>query len=193
MTRLILARHGETDWNRAGRFQGHADPPLNEVGRQQAGELAAALVGQPIDAIYASDLRRAAETAAIVGERIALRPTLLEDLREADVGELTGLTREEIFERFPEAARGGRENGFTFASGEGYDGLVARVLSSLRAISLAHPDETVLVITHGGPLRAILAHADGLSLREHRQRHAPAGNCALYRILAENGKLRRMD
>jgi broad specificity phosphatase PhoE len=193
VTELLLARHGETDWNRAGRFQGYADPPLNELGRRQAGELAAALVGRSISAIYASDLRRAAETAAIVGERIALRPTLLEDLREADVGDLTALTREEIPDRFPEAARAATENGFAFASGEGYEALAARVLSSVREIARRHPDESVLVITHGGPLRAILAHADGMSLCEHRQQHAPAGNCAVYRLEVENGEPRRID
>ena len=85
-THLLLARHGETDWNRIGRWQGQADPPLNEMGRRQAAELAERLVGQGISAIHTSDLLRASETAQVVAERLGL--TVEEDLglREIDVG-----------------------------------------------------------------------------------------------------------
>src|SRR5438876_6692501 len=91
VTTLILARHGETDWNRDGRFQGHADPPLNDRGREQARSLADALADQPIEAIYSSDLRRAHETAQIVAQRQGLEVLVDPDLRERDVGEWSGL------------------------------------------------------------------------------------------------------
>jgi len=72
VTRILLARHGETDWNRVGRWQGHADPPLNDAGRTQAAELAERLAGDGIAAIYSSDLMRASQTARVVADRLGL-------------------------------------------------------------------------------------------------------------------------
>jgi alpha-ribazole phosphatase len=85
-TRILLARHGETEWNRIGRWQGHADPPLNEAGRLQAVELAERLARDGITVIYASDLRRASETAQVIGERLGLEVHEDPALREIDVG-----------------------------------------------------------------------------------------------------------
>src|SRR5436190_1312043 len=92
MTTLLLVRHGETDWNAAGRLQGHTDRPLNEYGRRQAKELADRLAGEGADAIYASDLSRAKETAEIVGERLGLTVVIDADLREKNWGSWEGLT-----------------------------------------------------------------------------------------------------
>jgi broad specificity phosphatase PhoE len=192
-TTLLLARHGETDWNRAGRFQGNADPPLNDTGLRQAVELARAIDGEPLDAIYASDLRRAVQTAAAVADRVALPVNTRPDLREADVGRFTGLTRQEIAARFPEDARVAEEHGYTFASGEGLESLERRVLDALQEIARAHPDGSVLVVTHGGPLRVVLAHADGTSVDEHRLRFPPVANGGLHRLRITNGVLRRLD
>src|SRR5438876_6792690 len=105
VTTLILARHGETDWNRDGRCQGHADPPLNERGREQALELAELLADEPIEAVYSSDLRRAHETARIVADRKGLDVIVDPQLRERDVGHWSGLTAAEIEERFPDQIR----------------------------------------------------------------------------------------
>src|SRR5204862_6778501 len=96
VTTLILARHGETDWNRDGRFQGHADPPLNDRGREQARALASELAGDVLDAVYTSDLLRAHETAQIVAATKGLSVVVDPDLRERDVGEWSGLTLPEI-------------------------------------------------------------------------------------------------
>jgi alpha-ribazole phosphatase len=96
VTTILLARHGETDWNRDGRFQGHADPPLNAAGRRQAEGLAQTVASEPPDAVYASDLRRAFETAEIVGARLGLPVGREIALREIDVGSWHGLTREQI-------------------------------------------------------------------------------------------------
>ena len=103
VTTILLARHGQTDWNRERRWQGLADPPLNEVGREQARALARSLDGVAIDAVYASDLRRATETAEIVAARLELPVQTDPGLREIDVGEWSGLTTAEIEGRFPEA------------------------------------------------------------------------------------------
>ena len=86
MTTLLLVRHGETDWNADGRLQGHTDRPLSDFGRRQARQLADELEGEQFDAIYASDLARARETAEIVGARLGLPVVLDPDLREKDWG-----------------------------------------------------------------------------------------------------------
>jgi broad specificity phosphatase PhoE len=158
VTTLILARHGETDWNRDGRFQGHADPPLNDQGREQARSLAYALDDQALAAIYSSDLRRAHETALVVADRKGLNVVVDPDLRERDVGEWSGLTLPEIEERFPEELRRFREKGASI--GESRESLSRRVVAAVRRIADAHPQGSVLVVTHGGALRT-LRHAAG--------------------------------
>lgn len=90
MSVLLLARHGETDWTRDKRWQGHADPPLNERGREQARALAETLANVQLEAIYSSDLRRASETAALVAQRRDIEVRLDSALRENDFGNWTG-------------------------------------------------------------------------------------------------------
>src|SRR3989442_14475718 len=98
--RVLLVRHGQSEWNAQGRWQGQADPPLSDLGRAQA-RAAARSLGS-VDAVYASDLQRAAETAVIIAEQLGIGPVILDaDLRERDAGDWSGLTREEIHERYP--------------------------------------------------------------------------------------------
>ena len=112
MTTLLLARHGETDWNRERRWQGHADQPLNEAGRTQARELAETLADRSIDAIYASDLIRAHETARIIAERLGLPVATNELLREVDVGDWAELSdRARILRRSSAAEAAGSAAG----------------------------------------------------------------------------------
>jgi glucosyl-3-phosphoglycerate phosphatase len=185
VTNLLLARHGETDWNRDGRFQGHADPPLNERGRQQAHALADLLRTEGIEAIYSSDLLRAQETAQIVAGRLGLDVVLDPQLRERDVGEWSGLTRAEIEERFPEQLRAWRAGAVTI--GESREALSDRVLAAARRISKAHPDGHVLVVSHGGALR-MLRHAAG------EQLSGPGlANTEVVRIAIRDGQLLRLD
>lgn len=173
-------RHGETDWNLNRRLQGHADRPLNETGREQARGLAADLAEEPLEAVYSSDLSRASETARIVAEARGLAVTTLPELRERHFGSWEGLTDEEIHERFPEAADG------VLGDGESRDELDRRVLAALDRIADEHPDGTVLVVSHGGPLRAVLRHCrDGVVDR--------IANCHLVRLEAGGGALREID
>lgn len=159
-TRILLARHGETDWNRLGRWQGHADQPLNETGRRQAAELAERLVGDGIIAVYSSDLARARETADAVARRLGLDVVEDEGLREIDVGSWSGLTRAEVEQRFPEGyARWLR--GEIGHDGETREELTARVVSAVERIAAEHPSDKILVVTHGGAIRAIRRHAAG--------------------------------
>ncbi len=160
MTKILLARHGETDWNRVGRWQGQADPPLNDAGRSQSAELAERLAGDGIAAIYSSDLRRASQTAHVVADRLGLAVVEDAGLREIDVGSWSGLTRAEVEQRFPEGyAR--------WLAGEiGHDGetreeLAERVVGAVERIAAQHPDDTILVVTHGGAIRALRRYADG--------------------------------
>jgi probable phosphoglycerate mutase len=101
VTTLLIARHGETEWNREERYQGHADPPLNKTGRAQAEKLGNDLAGEPVDAIYSSDLRRASETADIVGARLGLPVEQDSGLREIDVGSLRRVQEAVLGEPLP--------------------------------------------------------------------------------------------
>ena len=159
-TRLVLARHGETDWNRVGRWQGHADPPLNETGRRQAAGLADRLAGNGIVAVYSSDLARARETARAVAHRLGLGVVEDPALREIDVGSWSGLTRAHVAERFPEGYARWLE-GEIGHDGETREQLAERVVGAATTIGGRHAGETVLVVTHGGVIRALRRHAAG--------------------------------
>ena len=193
MTELLLVRHGETDWNRDRRFQGHADPPLNETGREQAHALAAALAGEEIELVYTSDLVRARETAEIVAARLGADVLPVRELREIDVGEWEGLTWPEIEERYPEGARLWHEQGYGWESGETYDDLGLRVVAALRRIASDHPAERVLVVGHGGTIRAARAFIEGVSVPESRSRSRAIGNCEVFRVVTEDGTFRGID
>src|SRR5687768_5606634 len=145
MTEFLLVRHGETDWNVEQRFQGHADPPLNDAGREQARALAAALADAELDAIYTSDLARARETAEIVAARTGVPVLALTELREIDVGEWEGLTWPEIEERFPQGVLSWHEHGHGWSDGETYDEVERRVVQMLRSLAGDHPGSRLLV------------------------------------------------
>lgn len=171
MTQLLLVRHGETDWNRELRVQGHADPSLNETGRRQARALAERLAGVRVDAIYSSDLARARETAEILAASFDAPVRFDAALREVDTGNWTGLTRDEILESFPDAHR---------HDGETREQLAERVVAAIDHMRAAHPGGHVLVVTHGGPVRAAWRHAGGYELER-------IANCGVYRIAFRDG------
>lgn len=179
-TSIILVRHGETDWNVARRVQGQSDRPLTERGRSQAHALAEALAGERLDAVYASDLSRARHTAEAVAAPRGLEVRTDPRLREKHFGTWEGLTDSEVLARFPHARPG------HWGDGETPDEVVNRVLESLRAIAATHPGERVLVVTHGGPLRAVLRHCE---LEWQRA----IVNCEVARIEIQNGELRSVD
>jgi broad specificity phosphatase PhoE len=146
MTTLLLARHGETDWNREGRWQGWADPPLNATGRAQAHRLADELRAIAFDAVYSSDLRRAHETAAILAAPHGVPVVADVGLREIDIGSWSGLTRAEIAERFPDGRR---------PDGETHEQHGARVREAVVRIARDHLGDRILLVAHGGTIRAI--------------------------------------
>jgi broad specificity phosphatase PhoE len=180
VTTILLARHGETDWNAQRRVQGHSDTPLNDTGRAQALALAETLDGAELDAVYSSDLARALDTAQVVAERKGLEVNVLPELRERHFGTWEGLTDREILERFPDAKSG------SWGDGETKDEMRERVLAALRRIAGEHPAGRVLVVTHGGPVRALLVEC-GLDGR------GPIGNCSLYEVRLRNGRFVGID
>ena len=190
---LVLVRHGETDWNAANRFQGHADPPLNETGRAQARALASELRREVFAALYTSPLQRAAETAAIVGHEQGLEPRPDDALKEVNVGSWSGLTREEVEQRYPAGFARWLEYGHGWDDGETYHELGDRVVTSLIRIAERHDGRNVLAITHGGPIRSALAVAERVSFDEARRSIHVIGNCAVVRLAVLDGKLERVD
>jgi broad specificity phosphatase PhoE len=189
VTTVHLARHGETDWNAAGRWQGHADRPLTALGRRQALELAERLASVPLDAIYSSDLRRARETAEPAAERHGLEVRTLVALREVDVGSWAGLSRAEVAERFPQAFDRWRGGDHGWEDGETYEAMTARVVEAVLEIARVHAGREVLVVAHGGPIRALHAVALGLEISEHRRLQPVALNAKLSRLTVRNKRL----
>jgi broad specificity phosphatase PhoE len=179
-TTVLFVRHGETDWNLERRVQGHTNRPLNNSGREQARELAARLAGERFDAVYSSDLSRARETARIIAGERGLEVTTLPELRERHFGTWEGLTDDEVLARFPEARHR------PWGDAETQEEMSARVLEALRLIADAHPRGRVLVVGHGGPMRALLRHcgtsADG-----------PIANCHVVRVALGRDSLRLLD
>jgi probable phosphoglycerate mutase len=159
VTELLLVRHGETDWNAEGRLQGHTDRPLTEHGRRQAAELAERLAAEHVDAIYASDLSRAKETAEIVGARLGLPVSVDAGLREKHWGNWEGLT--------------GDERATVEHEGESVADHRERVMAAVRRIVDRHPGERVVVVTHGGSLRRVQAALHGVA-------EPVADNCSVW-------------
>jgi broad specificity phosphatase PhoE len=193
VTTILMARHGETDWNRDQRFQGHADPPLNELGREQAQALAEGLAGERLDAVYTSPLHRASETAAIVAARLGLEAEPLDGLREVDVGSWSGLTRTDVEQRFPDGYRRWLDFGHGWDDGESYDDLGKRVLATLAELAARHPGGRILVVTHGGPMRAAEAASKAVPYAEARRTASSIDNCAVYVFAFRDEMLRRLD
>ena len=149
LTRVLVVRHGQSTWNALGRWQGHADAPLSDLGRSQAASAVAAL--PVVEAIWASDLARAHGTAEIIGAAIGLPIRPDTRFRERDAGDWTGLTRDEIEAGWPRyLADHRRPNGFELDSA-----VLTRVLDGLADVHREHPGEMVLIVSHGGVLRAM--------------------------------------
>ncbi len=154
VTRLCLVRHGETDWNAQCRIQGNTDIDLNDLGRQQAELAGRALAKTGFQALYSSDLKRAWNTAVIIGRHLGLEPQPLPQLRERDYGFFEGMTYSDARRLHPEdfARYERRDPQYDFGTGENLETLLARVSKALLQILAEHPGETVAVVVHGGVL-----------------------------------------
>lgn len=171
MAELWLIRHGETDWNREGRFQGIADIPLNSTGQEQARATAAALAqsGRTFNALYSSPLSRALQTAQATAQLINLPVRLDERLREINQGEWTGKNYRMVVSELgdPSKADGAFASIHSRApGGESVAEVAARIASAASAIARAHPNETVLIFSHGLALATLKCQANGIPLDE---------------------------
>jgi broad specificity phosphatase PhoE len=176
---LFLIRHGETDWNRDGRWQGHDDRALTDRGVEQAVRAADALRGVAFAAIYASDLQRAVQSARPLAETGGLPVEELASLREIDTGSWTGLTREEVAARDAEGAKRHASGGTGWAGGETYEQLQQRVTTALDGIASAHAGDRVAIFTHGGVIRAAVAQTFGAPAQAARRHVSPLAHVSL--------------
>lgn len=153
VSRLLLIRHGQSEWNALRRWQGQADPPLSPLGRRQASEAAARL--EPVDVVAASTLQRSRVSAEIIAEVMGCDPPIpVPELIERDVREFSGLTREQIEKQFPGFLEGGRRP----PGWEQDDALLDRVLAGLKRLADLVGDRTAVVVTHGGVIYSLEGH-----------------------------------
>lgn len=169
MTRLFLVRHGETEWNKNLRYQGHRDIPLSEVGRAQAEKIARRMKGETIHAAYSSDLSRANETAKTIAKYHDLDVKVLTEIKETNFGQWEGLTYVEIDQQFPEVMSGWRTNPkqTRIPGGESLGNVAERCLAGLNKIISDNPNQNVLMVAHGGIIRIIVASVLGMDLNDY--------------------------
>jgi alpha-ribazole phosphatase len=160
ITKVLLLRHGATEWNTAKRAQGHADIALNDEGRAQVAHAVKELAGVHIDAVYSSDLIRARDTAAAVAAHHGVKVVTDPDFREIDQGEWEGLTVFEIQRKWPDLW-GPNRHFSARPGGESPQQVRARALRALQRVVEAHPEGTVVIVSHGGTIRWLSAEALG--------------------------------
>jgi probable phosphoglycerate mutase len=170
-TTLVLVRHGETEWNRTGRYQGHADSPLTSRGLAQARAVAQVLEGETFDAFYSSDLGRAKHTATIIADRLGRRFLTDSRLREQHYGLMQGhdgnRARELDPEFFESLSRGDAD--YVPRGGESRRQRHERAINALSGIAEQHPDSLVLVVTHGGIVDSLFRETLGIPFESPRR------------------------
>ena len=170
MTQLILVRHGQTQWNLEGRWQGQADPSLNAFGRAQAQRAALELRDAGLDHLYSSDLRRAMETATIIGAELGRAVHADARLREINLGRWQGMLSTDIKTRYPDEFWSWHTSPLTTRppGGEDLRALAARVLEAISEIAHRHAGQHIGVIAHELPIAVVLAHVRSVDLAQLR-------------------------
>ena len=184
--RLFLLRHGRTEWNAQRRFQGQADPPLDEVGRMQAYEVAGLVAALRPDRIVSSDLVRALETAQIVASTVPMPVTVDARLRERSLGHWEGLTRDQVQSTYPDEFadwRAGRD--ISRRGGETRDEVAARALA---AFTEQAPVETSVLVTHSATAMALTNALIGIAQAQHPL--GPLANCHWTELWIDEGAWR---
>jgi broad specificity phosphatase PhoE len=198
MTQLLLIRHGQSTWNAIGRIQGWADPPLDETGREQAHKLASRLVAEEhnIAALYSSPLLRAGQTAEAIGHALGLAVQADDRLKENNVGQITGLNDAEVNQHFPEWVaqfnRPGNEY-ITPPGGEDRDHFVRRAAAAMADIVARHPDQTVVVVSHGGTLGVYLAHLMEIPIRRRLPFQFDNASVSIVRVTEQRVRLLKFN
>jgi broad specificity phosphatase PhoE len=168
ITRLYLVRHGETLANLEYRYIGTSDNPLSSHGETQAFQLAEALSGLPIAAVYSSPLQRAYHTALPIATYLNLEVQIVDDLRECNFGLWEGMSRAEVLERSPEDRQRYHEwehnTSIAPPGGESFETLQQRVVTAVEYLAQAHPDQAIVLVSHVGPIKVLLGAALGAPL-----------------------------
>ncbi|HXJ76547.1 MAG TPA: histidine phosphatase family protein [Candidatus Dormibacteraeota bacterium] len=174
-TRLIILRHGETTWNREGRFQGHLDSPLTPAGLEQAHALARRLTDCAFTALYSSDLGRAEATARIIAEATGQTVRLDCRLRERNLGVLQGLLLQEAREKFPDAYALFKHGGVDeiVPGGESTRQRCDSIMACVSDLAKRHRGEQIVVVTHGGSLSCLIRYVLGIELDAPRRFSRP--------------------
>ena len=191
MTELLLVRHGQTDSNLHGRWQGWDRTPLNQQGEREAVLVARRLAQteEAITALFASPLRRAWQTAERIGEALNLSPASHDGLKEINFGQISGITLDGFRERFPDLHKRWADKTdltFAFPGGEQRAQFFQRVGEAMEGIVERHPDQKVVVVAHGGTLRACLVHY--LPAEFSQWWTYELGNCSLTRLEVREGR-----
>jgi probable phosphoglycerate mutase len=182
-TRVIAIRHGETAWNVDTRIQGQLDIPLNDTGRWQAQRVARALAGEPLHAVYASDLGRALETAKALAAAVGVEVVTDPGLRERGFGIFEGRTWKEIEEQWPDLSARWRKRDPEFGpeGGETLASFYDRCIGSATRLAAAHPGQTIALVAHGGVLDCLYRAGSRIELQAPRTWHL--GNAGINRLL----------
>jgi probable phosphoglycerate mutase len=188
VTTFLIVRHGETDWNVAGRLQGWRDSPLTAAGRAQAGAVAGRLAGEPIDALVASDLGRTRATAAPIAAALGLPVAPEPGLRERCYGILEGMTWAEIEHAYASVYGRliARDQDYPVPEGESGVQFRDRVSDAFERLAAEHGDRRVAVVTHGGVLGIVYRRAHDIPLEHPRTFSVP--NAAVNRVRIEGRK-----
>ncbi|MBA7467402.1 Phosphoserine phosphatase 1 [subsurface metagenome] len=171
MSRLLLVRHGITESNSARKFVGYSDVELSTAGYRQVERLRERLVDDKIDAVYSSDLRRALVTAEVISSGHKVDIVTCPELREVNYGSVEGLTFEEISRLYPEVAESLTNFSLRlkFPGGEDFEGFIERASKFLDKLKRHTPSQTMLIVSHGGPLRVLVCCLLGIDLGHWRQ------------------------
>ncbi len=171
MARLLLVRHGVTEFNSTRRFAGYSDIEMSADGYRQVEKLRDRLKDEKIDTVYSSDLRRALSTAEIIAAGREVDIVACPELREVNYGDCEGLTFNEISQAYPELAEEITDFDLQmqFPSGENFTGFVDRTCRFLDRLRQHEPSETILTVSHSGPLRALVCHLLGIDQSHWRQ------------------------
>jgi len=193
--RLILVRHGETDWNTARRFQGQADIPLNLTGQCQAAAVARVLQHDAVQAIIASDLMRAQETARVIAAPLQLTVHPDSRWREMAFGDWEGLTYNVLQQRHPERLAAWHDDPLQVAppNGETLTHAADRVRAAWHDLRATYADQTAVLVAHGGPLRILLCLALGLPPEAHWQFAIDPASLSELSVYGQGATLMRLN
>ena len=195
MSRLLLVRHGITEFNSTRRYAGHRDIGLSVVGYQQVERLRDRLVDDKIDAVYSSDLRRALVTAEVISSGHKVDIVTCPELREVNYGNVEGLTFEEMSRLYPEVAESfvNSSLGLEYPGGESLEELAKRVGKFPDKLKGFIPSQTILIVSHRGPLRVLICRLLGMDLKHWRQISLANASLSIVETYSQGAILSRLN